>query len=59
MFERLWGVSLSNEPGLRIPNMMDEAIDGAFKGLYLQGEDIAQSDPDTKHIAAGLRRWNA
>ena len=55
IFERLWGVPLSNEPGLRIPNMMDEAVDGAFKGLYLQGEDIAQSDPDTKHITAGLR----
>ena len=55
VFERLWGVKLADEPGLRIPNMMDEAIDGAFKGLYLQGEDIAQSDPDTRHIAAGLR----
>ncbi len=55
IFERLWGVPLSSAPGLRIPNMMDEAIDGAFKGLYLQGEDIAQSDPDTKHITAGLR----
>ncbi len=55
VFERLWGVNLSNEPGLRIPNMMDEAIEGSFKGLYLQGEDIAQSDPDTKHIVAGLR----
>ena len=55
IFERLWGVPLSDEPGLRIPNMMDEAVDGSFKGLYLQGEDIAQSDPDTKHITAGLR----
>ena len=55
VFERLWGVKLSDEPGLRIPNMMDEAIDGSFKGLYLQGEDIAQSDPDTRHIVAGLR----
>jgi formate dehydrogenase major subunit len=54
-FEHLWGVPLSNEPGLRIPNMMDEAVDGAFKGLYIQGEDIAQSDPDTQHIAAGLK----
>jgi formate dehydrogenase major subunit len=54
-FERLWGVPLSNEPGLRIPNMIDEAIDGAFKWLYVQGEDIAQSDPDTKHITSGLR----
>jgi formate dehydrogenase major subunit len=55
VFERLWGLPLSSEPGLRIPNMMDEAVDGAFKGLYLQGEDIAQSDPDTRHITAGLR----
>jgi formate dehydrogenase major subunit len=54
VFERLWGVPLSKEPGLRIPNMMDEAVDGAFKGLYIQGEDIAQSDPDTQHITAGL-----
>ena len=54
-FERLWGVPLSNEPGLRIPNMIDEAIDGSFKWLYVQGEDIAQSDPDTKHITSGLR----
>jgi formate dehydrogenase major subunit len=54
-FERMWGVSLSKEPGLRIPNMIDEAIDGSFKWLYVQGEDIAQSDPDTKHITAGLR----
>jgi formate dehydrogenase major subunit len=27
---------------------------GTFKGLYCQGEDILQSDPDTKHVAAGL-----
>ena len=54
VFERLWGVALSKEPGLRIPNMMDEAVEGSFKGLYIQGEDIAQSDPDTQHITAGL-----
>ncbi len=54
-FESLWGVTLHNEPGLRINNMLDEAVDGAFKGLYIQGEDIAQSDPDTQHVTAGLR----
>ena len=54
MFETLWGVPLSNEPGLRIPNMLDEAVNGGFKGLYVQGEDIAQSDPNTKHVTAGL-----
>ena len=54
MFESLWGVPLDKEPGLRIPNMLDEAVEGGFKGLYIQGEDIAQSDPDTKHVTAGL-----
>ena len=55
MFENLWGVELSAEPGLRIPNMLDEAVGGRFKGLYIQGEDIAQSDPNTKHVTSGLR----
>jgi formate dehydrogenase major subunit len=54
IFERDWGVTLSNEPGLRIPNMLDAAMDGSFLGLYVQGEDIAQSDPDTRHIVGGL-----
>ena len=54
VFESLWGVQIDNEPGLRIPNMLDAAVEGTFKGLYCQGEDILQSDPDTKHVAAGL-----
>jgi len=54
MFETVWGVEIDNEPGLRIPNMLDAAVDGAFKGIYIQGEDILQSDPNTKHVAAGL-----
>ncbi len=54
MFEHMWGVALSKEPGLRIPNMLDEAVGGGFKGLYVQGEDIAQSDPDTQHVVHGL-----
>ena len=49
-----WGVELDHEPGLRIPNMFDAAVDGTFKGLYVQGEDILQSDPDTRHVSAGL-----
>ncbi|MGV0878419.1 formate dehydrogenase subunit alpha [Martelella sp. FLE1502] len=54
IFEKAWGVPISDEPGLRIPNMLDAAVDGTFKGLYCQGEDILQSDPDTKHVSAGL-----
>ena len=54
MFEALWGVTLDKEPGLRIPNMFDAAIEGTFMGLYVQGEDILQSDPNTKHVSAAL-----
>jgi len=54
LFETTWGVSLQNEPGLRIPNMFEAALDGEFKGLYLEGEDIAQSDPNTQHVTAAL-----
>ena len=54
-FEDLWGVVLDPEPGLRIPNMFDAALEGTFKAIYVQGEDIAQSDPDLRHVDAALR----
>ncbi len=54
MFEDLWGTKLNPEPGLRIPNMLDAAVEGSFKGLYVQGEDLVQSDPNTHHVVAGF-----
>lgn len=54
LFEKAWDVKLQNEPGLRIPNMFDVAIDGQFKALYCEGEDIAQSDPNTQHVTHAL-----
>ncbi|WP_333824864.1 formate dehydrogenase subunit alpha [Pinisolibacter sp.] len=54
LFEDLWGVTLDAEPGLRIPNMFDAALEGTFKGMYIQGEDLLQSDPNTAHVAAAL-----
>jgi formate dehydrogenase major subunit len=54
MFEAFWNVPLDPEPGLRIPNMLDAAVDGTFKAIYIEGEDIVQSDPDTHHVVAGL-----
>ena len=53
-FEAEWHVTLDPEPGLRIPNMFDAALDGSFRGLYVEGEDIAQSDPNSQHVAAAL-----
>ena len=54
LFEQEWQVTLDHEPGLRIPNMFESAIHGNFKGLYCQGEDIAQSDPNTQHVQKAL-----
>lgn len=53
-FDKLWGIELDAEPGFRIPNMFDEAVAGTFKGMYIQGEDFAQSDPNTKHVEEAL-----
>ena len=53
-FESLWGTALQSDPGLRIPNMFDAAVTGEFKALFVQGEDIAQSDPNTHHVLAAL-----
>jgi formate dehydrogenase major subunit len=54
LFEQHWGVTLQSEPGLRIPNMFEAAHDGSFKGLYCQGEDIVQSDPNTQHVTEAM-----
>jgi formate dehydrogenase major subunit len=55
IYEDLWGVELDPEPGLRIPNMFDAALAGKFRGIFVQGEDIAQSDPNTHHVQGALR----
>ncbi len=54
LFESAWHVTLDAEPGLRIPNMFEAALDGSFKGMYIQGEDMAQSDPNTQHVTAAF-----
>ena len=55
IFEKDWGVNLDGKVGYRITNMLDKAVSGDFKGMYIQGEDIAQSDPNTKHVEAALK----
>ena len=54
IFEKEWSTKLESEPGLRLPNMFDAAADGSFRGMFIQGEDIAQSDPNTHHVEHAL-----
>ena len=53
-FDAAWGVTVDPEPGLRMPNMFSAALGGEFKGIFVQGEDLAQSDPNTEHVVAAL-----
>ena len=56
LFESVWGVKLQSEPGLRIPNMFEAALDGTFMGMYVQGEDFVQSDPNTHHVQSAMAK---
>ncbi len=55
LFEDKWSRNLDPVPGYRIPNMFNEAVAGNYKGMYIQGEDVAQSDPNIHHVEAALR----
>ncbi len=55
LFEKVWGVKIEPEPGLRIPNMMSAALDGSFRAIFIQGEDLAQSEPNTKNVYDALQ----
>jgi formate dehydrogenase alpha subunit len=53
-FEKAWKVKISPKPGLKSIEMLDECRRGNFKGLFILGEDPAQTDPDLHHVRAAL-----
>jgi len=53
-FEKAWGVKISPKPGLKSVEMLDECRRGNFKGLFILGEDPAQTDPDLHHVWKAL-----
>ncbi|MHB8694071.1 MAG: formate dehydrogenase subunit alpha, partial [Solirubrobacteraceae bacterium] len=53
-FEAAWGVPLSREKGYTIPQMFDAAVHGDLKAMYIFGEDVAQTDPNTTHVVHAL-----
>jgi formate dehydrogenase alpha subunit len=54
LFEERWGVEMKRERGLKLPEMLDAAIEGRIKAMWICGYDIAQSDPDVDHVVAAL-----
>ncbi|MGV8175653.1 MAG: molybdopterin oxidoreductase family protein, partial [Methanothrix sp.] len=53
-FEGAWGVELPSNPGLTSTQMLESALKGEIKGLYILGEDLAQTDPDTNKVRDSL-----
>ena len=53
-FEQRWGVTMKREPGMKIPEMFDAAVEGSLKAMYIFGEDVAQTDPNTEHVVHAL-----
>jgi predicted molibdopterin-dependent oxidoreductase YjgC len=53
-FEARWGVTMKRERGLKIPEMFDAAVAGDLKAMYIFGEDVAQTDPNTTHVVHAL-----
>ncbi|MSU37189.1 MAG: formate dehydrogenase subunit alpha [Pedosphaera sp.] len=54
LYEKFYGVKLSEEIGWKIPQMFDAAIAGKLKALWLMGEDVVQTDPDSEHVRHAL-----
>ena len=54
-FEELWGVKLPEREGLMANEMLDAALAGKLKALYVLGENPLLTDPDTGHTEKALK----
>jgi formate dehydrogenase major subunit len=54
-FAAAWGRALPDRPGLTIPEMHDAAIRGDIRAMYIFGEDVVQTDPDSGHTVKALK----
>lgn len=53
-YEEFYGATMSDKVGYTIPEMYDAALAGKLKALWVMGEDMAQSDPNTHHVVKAL-----
>jgi len=55
-FENAWGTKLPSKPGLVVGEMMRAARDGTVKAMWIVGENVAMSDPDSKHVVEAMNK---
>jgi len=54
-FEKAWKVKLPPSPGLTVVEMMNAALEGKVKLMYIMGENPMVSDPDLNHVEEALK----
>ena len=55
-YQEFYGVSLPDYAGLKIPQMYEAALAGKLKAIWVIGEDMAQTDPNTQHVVKALEQ---
>ncbi len=53
-YEAFYGTKIPLGKGYRIPEMFDASISGKLKALWLMGEDVVQTDPNTNKVIAAM-----
>jgi len=53
-FEKAWKTQIPPEPGLTVIEMLNAAIDGKVRAMYIMGENPMLSDPDINHVRDAL-----
>ncbi len=54
LFERIYGTEIPTRPGLKIPQMFEAARAGKLKALWIMGEDVLQTDPNSCEVKYSL-----
>ena len=53
-YNEFYGVNVPKEIGFKIPEMFDAALDGKLKAIWIIGEDVVQTDPNTQKVIKAL-----
>jgi formate dehydrogenase major subunit len=53
-FQKAWNTELSPNKGMKMPEMMESAVKGDLKAMYIMGENPVHSEPDSKNIVDAL-----
>jgi len=55
-YEAFYNTKIPLGKGLKIPEMFDASINGKLKGLWLMGEDVVQTDPNTQKVIKAMEQ---